>query len=120
MAKKMKLLERIDEVTASSITPEEYEKIWGVSLEEQVDAMMEKIHELESEKKPAVKTTTTRTFHKVALPPAAKPAAAAAAMPDLGVKILSDSPALKRAKPNVAKEAKRARGPKGGSKGNMK
>ncbi len=117
MAKKMSLLERIDEVTANSITPEEYEKIWGVSLDEQVDAMMEKIHKLESEKKPAVKTTTVRTFRKVALPPAAKPAAAA--MPDLGVKTLSDRAQLKRAKPNAVKGAKRMRGPKGGSKGNF-
>ena len=34
MAKKRNLLDRLDEVRTNSVTPEEFEKAWGMSVEE--------------------------------------------------------------------------------------
>lgn len=36
----MNLLEKIDEIRAKSVTPEIFEKMWGISLEDYLDKMM--------------------------------------------------------------------------------
>ena len=33
----MNLLEKIDEIRAKSVTPEKFEKMWGISLEDYLD-----------------------------------------------------------------------------------
>ena len=45
MAKKVDLLDRIDELHANSVTPEEFEKEWGISIEEHLRQMMEFVKE---------------------------------------------------------------------------
>lgn len=47
MSAKKDLLERIDEVRANSVTPEQFEKRWGYSLDDHVGRMMGFIHKLE-------------------------------------------------------------------------
>lgn len=36
----MNLIEKIDELRANSVTPEQFEKIWGYSLDDYVAKMM--------------------------------------------------------------------------------
>lgn len=36
----MNLLEKIDELRANSVTPNRFEKVWGVSIEQHLDEMM--------------------------------------------------------------------------------
>lgn len=72
--KKLKLLDKIDEVRANSVTPEEFKQIWGLSLEEHVNYMMNYIGDLKS--KAPVKRVAME-FTKERLQPAAIPAAAA-------------------------------------------
>ena len=36
----MNLLEKIDELRAQSVTPEQFEKTWGYSIEEYLEKMM--------------------------------------------------------------------------------
>ena len=36
----MKLLEKIDEMRAMSVTPEQFKDMWGYSIEEYLDKMM--------------------------------------------------------------------------------
>lgn len=36
----MNLLEKIDEMRAKSVTPEKFEKMWGISLDDYLDQMM--------------------------------------------------------------------------------
>lgn len=43
--KTMNLLEKIDEICAKSVTPERFEKVWGVSIEEHLDRLMEFVEE---------------------------------------------------------------------------
>lgn len=45
MAKEVDLLDRIDELHANSVTPEEFEKVWGISIEEHLRQMMEFVKE---------------------------------------------------------------------------
>ncbi len=40
-------MERICEITANSVTPEEFEEMWGYTVDEHVDDMMDRIHKLE-------------------------------------------------------------------------
>lgn len=47
MQKELDLLERICEITANSVTPEEFEEMWGYTVDEHVDDMMDRIHKLE-------------------------------------------------------------------------
>lgn len=68
-------IDQIDEVRANSVTPEKFEEIWGYSLKEHVDGMMEFIHELESEA-PAERVVKEVT-KKERLQPEAIPVAAA-------------------------------------------
>lgn len=44
----MDLLERIDEITANSVTPEEFKQTWGYTIDEHVADMMDRIHQLET------------------------------------------------------------------------
>lgn len=76
MAKKMDLLDRIDEVTANSVTREEFKETWGYSMEEHVADMMDRIHRLEASDVPAEERIAAK---EEKLLPAAVPAAAAAA-----------------------------------------
>lgn len=76
MAKKMDLLDRIDEVTANSVTREEFKETWGYSMEEHVADMMDRIHRLEASDVPAEERIAAK---EEKLQPAAVPAAAAAA-----------------------------------------
>lgn len=47
----MDLLEKIDELRANSVTPERFQKVWGISIEEHLDEMMAWIEEQESASK---------------------------------------------------------------------
>lgn len=76
MGKKMDLLDRIDEVTANSVTREEFKETWGYSMEEHVADMMDRIHRLEASDVPAEERIAAK---EARLQPAAVPAAAAAA-----------------------------------------
>lgn len=50
--KAMNLLEKIDEICANKVTPERFEQVWGVSIEEHLDRLMEFVEEeKKSEKK---------------------------------------------------------------------
>ena len=44
----MNLLEKIDEVRAMSVTPEQFEKMWGYTIEEYVEKMMKFVAEEEA------------------------------------------------------------------------
>ena len=48
----MDLLERIDEITANSVTPEEFKQTWGYTIDEHVKDMMNRIHQLEGKYTP--------------------------------------------------------------------
>lgn len=43
--RKMNLLEKIDELRANSVTPERFERVWGISIEEHLDQVMSFIKE---------------------------------------------------------------------------
>ena len=43
----MNLLEKIDELRAQSVTPEKFEMVWGVSIEDHLDRLMEFVAEQE-------------------------------------------------------------------------
>lgn len=43
--KTMNLLEKIDEICANKVTPERFEQVWGVSIEEHLDRLMEFVEE---------------------------------------------------------------------------
>ena len=43
----MNLLEKIDELRAQSVTPEKFDKVWGVSIEDHLDRLMEFVAEQE-------------------------------------------------------------------------
>ena len=43
--KAMNLLEKIDEICADKVTPERFEQVWGVSIEEHLDRLMEFVEE---------------------------------------------------------------------------
>ena len=45
MRKNMSLIERIDEIRANSVSDAEFEKMWGISIDEHVNRMMEWIKE---------------------------------------------------------------------------
>lgn len=53
MANKKNLLKRIGEIRANSVTPEDFEKMWGYTQEAHVDNMMDFIARLEAEEAPA-------------------------------------------------------------------
>ncbi len=57
MARKLDLLEKIDETRANSVTPEKFEQIWGYSLDDHAGRMMDFIHKLEEDDK----TTTNKS-----------------------------------------------------------
>lgn len=44
----MNLLEKIDELRAQSVTPEKFEKVWGVSIEDHLNRLMEFVAEQEA------------------------------------------------------------------------
>lgn len=44
----MNLLEKIDELRAMSVTPEQFEKMWGYTIEEYVEKMMKFVAEEEA------------------------------------------------------------------------
>ena len=75
MAKNVDLLERIIEVTANSVTPEEFKETWGYSIDEHVADMMDHIRELEGKEAPVKEAEVAA---KQEQRPAALPAAAAA------------------------------------------
>ena len=41
----MNLLEKIDELRAQSVTPEQFKTVWGMSIEEYLDKMMAFVEE---------------------------------------------------------------------------
>ena len=41
----MNLLEKIDELRAQSVTPEQFKAVWGMSIEEYLDKMMAFVEE---------------------------------------------------------------------------
>lgn len=45
----MNLLEKIDELCAQSVTPENFEKMWGYSIDTYVDKMMAIVEQLDAE-----------------------------------------------------------------------
>lgn len=47
----MNLLEKIDELRAKSVTPEQFEKTWGYSIDEYVDKMMRFVDERKAQEK---------------------------------------------------------------------
>ena len=71
----MDLLERIIEVTANSVTPEEFKETWGYSIDEHVADMMDRIRELEGKEAPVKEA---KVVAEQELRPAALPAADAA------------------------------------------
>ncbi len=36
----MNLLEKIDELRANNVTPERFERVWGISIEDHLDELM--------------------------------------------------------------------------------
>lgn len=42
------LLERIKEIESNSVTPDEFKELWGYTLDELVEDMMDYIHKLKS------------------------------------------------------------------------
>lgn len=66
----MKLIEKINEITANSVTPEEFKKATGHSIDEHVANMMDRIHRLEGKNQKVVNISI-----KSADRPAARPAA---------------------------------------------
>ena len=86
MPKKMDLLERIDEVTANSVTPEQFKETWGYGVDEYVANMMEHLRELK-ERSHKIRPITESKQRRVARPAAAaaeiEPVAAAASEMDL-------------------------------------
>ena len=78
MRQKVDLIDRIDEVRANSVTPEQFKKRWGYSLEDHGKRMMDFIHKLEAEEAPAEEVVMDAAEKEV-LRPAALPAAAAKA-----------------------------------------
>ena len=71
----MGLLEKIDEITANSVTPEEFKETWGYSIDEHVEDMMDRIHKLEAEEAPAQDVVAAESRILRAASPAAKKAA---------------------------------------------
>lgn len=53
MANKKNLVGRIDEIRANSVTPEDFEQMWGYSLDSHVDNMMDFIARVEAGEAPA-------------------------------------------------------------------
>ena len=49
----MDLLEKIDELRANSVTPERFERVWGVSIEQHLDEIMQFVNEQIEKKKSA-------------------------------------------------------------------
>ena len=43
----MNLLEKIDDLRAKSVTPERFEKVWGVTVEEHMRQLMKIIDEID-------------------------------------------------------------------------
>jgi len=41
----MDLLEKIDELRANSVTPERFERVWGVTIEQHLDEIMEYVNQ---------------------------------------------------------------------------
>lgn len=69
----MDLLERIDEITANSVTPEEFKQTWGYTIDEYVKDMMNRIHQLEGRYTPT--EVKMAKVGRIAAKPAAVPAA---------------------------------------------
>ena len=70
----MDLLERIDEITANSVTPEEFKETWGYTVDEHVADMMGRIHQLEG-RKYTPKVVKMARVGRIAAKPAGVPAA---------------------------------------------
>ena len=47
----MNLLEKIDELRAQSVTPEQFKKMWGYSIEEYMVKMMQFVEERKAQEK---------------------------------------------------------------------
>ena len=47
----MNLLEKIDELRAKSVTPEQFKKMWGYSIEEYMAKMMRFVEERKAQEK---------------------------------------------------------------------
>ena len=73
----MDLLDKINEITANSVTPEEFKKATGHTIDEHVANMMDRIQELEGKKVAEVRPIANKTGRRAAARPAALPAAAA-------------------------------------------
>ena len=43
----MNLLEKIDDLRAKSVTPERFEKVWGVTIEEHMKQLMAIVDEID-------------------------------------------------------------------------
>lgn len=73
----MGIIDKIDEITAKSVTPEKFEKKWGYSVDKYVDDMMDFYNKLIAEPDAEVEPTESKVERLVALPAAAvEPAAA--------------------------------------------
>lgn len=98
MANEMGLLERIAEITANSVSPEEFKKTWGYTIDEHVEDMMDRIHQLEGKDAPAAKAIkAVRGLRPVAVASAAKPATSArSARKSLRTVEMADSETLGR------------------------
>ena len=46
--RKKNLIERIDEIRANSVSDAEFKKIWGISIDECVNQLMEHVKEFDS------------------------------------------------------------------------
>lgn len=62
----MDLLDKINEITANSVTPEEFKKATGHSIDEHVANMMDRIHELEGKKVAEVRPIAYKTERRAA------------------------------------------------------
>ena len=72
----MDLRDKINEITANSVTPEEFKKATGYSIDEHVAKMMDRIHELEGTKDAELRPIKSVTNRRAAAKRAALSAAA--------------------------------------------
>jgi len=77
MKKKINFIEQLDELKANSVTPEEFKKVWGYSLEEHAEDMLDYIHKELAKRRAKQVAATEVSLSMVAAQPAASKRAAA-------------------------------------------
>ena len=108
----MDLLERIDEITANSVTPEEFKETWGYTVDEHVADMMGRIHQLEG-RKYTPKVVKMARLGRIAAKPAAILVEPANRNEGKTIRLKRNVACRKSAMKGLS-------GPKGGSKGGPK